>query len=251
MMWTFPLFVRTSFSFTMLWGIDKSIPDNLCIKWEDFLLLAAGLSIYRRYVKHGKLLICIFPLIAGCVTVTSQPAVVKTVTTEPVTGTRAMKAADFNLLGRISVSNGNERSSGSLRWQHTKENDEILLFTSLGQAVAEITQDHSGARLITAKLEAFYAADVESLTAEILGWRLPLNGLQYWVQGLHSPVTVSEKDLDSENRVLAIRQDGWQIRYSGNSSSVQTENNVQRSKVLKLNYKDLKIKLVVDSWEIE
>lgn len=210
-----------------------------------------GLGIYRRYIKSGKLLICILPLIAGCVTVTSQPMVVRTVVTEPVANAQAVKAMDFSLVGRISVSNGNERSSGSLRWQHTRENDEILLFTSLGQAVAEITQDQSGARLITAKLEAFYATDVESLTAEILGWRLPLNGLQYWVQGLHSPVTVSEKDLDGKNRVLVIRQDGWQIRYIGNAGSAEAANNVQRPRVLKLNYQDLKIKLVVDSWGSE
>jgi outer membrane lipoprotein LolB len=52
--------------------------------------------------------------------------------------------------------------------------DEILLFTPLGQAVAEITKDQEGVRLITSKLEAFYADDVESLTEEMLGWRLPL-----------------------------------------------------------------------------
>lgn len=198
------------------------------------------------------LFFCVFPLISGCITLTHPtPAdkAVKTILTEPVDSAQIAPAADFNLLGRLSIQNGNERFSGSFRWQHLTVSDEILLFTPLGQAVAEITKDQEGVRLITAKLEAFYADDVESLTEEVLGWRLPLRGLQYWIQGKHSPLTAAEMDLDDKDQVVAIRQDGWKIQFS--SYAPAQSNQTPLPRILDLLYENLKIKLVVDDWKVE
>jgi len=198
------------------------------------------------------LFFCVFPLISGCITLTHPtPAdkAVKTILTEPVDSAQIAPAADFNLLGRLSIQNGNERFSGSFRWQHLTVSDEILLFTPLGQAVAEITKDQEGVRLITAKLEAFYADDVESLTEEVLGWRLPLRGLQYWMQGKHSPLTAAEMDLDDKDQVVVIRQDGWKIQFS--SYAPAQSNQTPLPRILDLLYENLKIKLVVDDWKVE
>ena len=92
--------------------------------------------------------------------------------------------------------------------------DEILLLNPLGQTLAQIRRMPEGVHLATSEQENYYASDVESLTEQVLGWRLPLMGLQYWVQGLHSPATVAEIDKNPDGRVLAIRQDGWEIGYA-------------------------------------
>lgn len=215
-------------------------------------LLAVWLRINQRNFNFGILIFSIFPLISGCIALTKQTTpdtIVTTIFTEPVTDAKNVSAADFKLLGRISIQDENQRFSGSFRWQHLAIGDEILLFTPLGQAVAEITKDNDGVRLITSKLEAFYATDVENLTEEILGWRLPLNGLQYWIQGTHSPVTASEKDLDNKDRVVAIRQDDWKIHYSS-YTSVQL-NQIPLPRILDLIYENLRIRLVVDDWKVE
>lgn len=209
--------------------------------------------INQRDINFGILICCIFifPLISGCITTqqTTANPTVKTVFIEPVASAQVIPAADFNLLGRISIQDHNQRLSGSFRWQHLAVSDEILLFTPLGQAVAEITKDQEGVRLINSKLEAFYASDVESLTEEVLGWRLPLNGLQYWIQGTHSPATAAEKDLDNKDQVVAIRQDGWKIHYS--SYAPAQLNQIPLPKVLDLTYTDLRIRLVIDDWKVE
>ena len=192
------------------------------------------------------------PLISGCVTPahqTTADTVVKTLRIEPAADAQTVPAANFNLLGRISIQDQNQSFSGSFRWQHLAISDEILLFTPLGQAVAEITRDQGGVRLITSKLEAFYANDVESLTEEVLGWRLPLNGLQYWIQGIHSPATPAEKDLDNKDQVAAIRQDGWKIHYSSYTATQLNQPSLPR--VLYLTYGNLRIRLVVDDWKVE
>ena len=200
----------------------------------------------------GILSSCIFPLFSGCqlLPVQTQPeAAVTTIQTQPVAGAHNTVAPDFNILGRIAIQDENQSFSGSFRWQHLAASDEILLFTPLGQAVAEISKDHEGVRLITSKLEAFYANDVESLTEEILGWRLPLNGLQFWIQGMHSPANASQKDFDNKNQIIAIRQDGWHIHYQGFTAA--QPNTAALPRVLNLVYQKLKIRLVVDDWKVE
>lgn len=221
------------------------------IKLKNLKSLPVWLRTHQRSINFGILLFCIFPLISGCATLTQQTTdtAVKTVFIEPVAIAQIAPAADFNLLGRIAIQDQDQRFSGSFRWQHLTMSDEILLFTPLGQTVAEITRDHDGVRLITSKLEAFYASDVESLTEEVLGWRLPLDGLRYWIQGTHSPVTAAEKDLDSQDRVVTIRQEGWRIHYSS-YTSVQL-NEIPLPRVLDLIYENLKIRLVIDDWKVK
>ena len=223
-------------------------------------LISAGfyseLPANRRRIKLGKIILailvaCILPLFSGCqlLPVQTQPeTAVTTIQTEPVADARNAVAADFNILGRIAIQDDDQSFSGSFRWQHLADSDEILLFTPLGQAVAEISRDREGVRLITAKMEAFYADSVESLTEEILGWRLPLNGLQFWIQGQHSPANASQKDLNSKNQVIAIRQDGWRINYQ-HLIPVQSTT-IALPRVLDLKYQKLKIRLVVDDWKV-
>jgi outer membrane lipoprotein LolB len=102
--------------------------------------------------------------------------------------------------------------------------------------------------LVTAD-QVYRADDAESLTGQVLGWRLPLAGLPYWIQGVHSPVTASEKDLDAEGRVVAVRQDGWEIVYLAYFPSQQVRD--IRPRIVTLSRQDLRIKLVVDEWEDE
>jgi outer membrane lipoprotein LolB len=133
--------------------------------------------------------------------------------------------------------------------------DDILLLSPLGQALAQLKRTPEGVELTTAERENYYAPDMESLTEKVLGWRLPIMGLQYWVQGKNSPLTSSAIDLDDEGRVTAIRQDGWEIMYSGYSSlgPVQAATPalpaVGRARLLQLRRNGLQIKLVVDKWD--
>ncbi len=219
---------------------------------KNFKSPEIGFRIHQQLRHVGILLGCILPLVSGCVALTQQGATetaVKTLHIKPDAGTPIVPAAEFNVLGRISIHDKNQSFSGSFRWQHLAISDEILLFTPLGQAVAEITSDQNGVRLITSKLEAFYANDVESLTEEVLGWRLPLSGLKYWIQGTHSPTTEAEKDLNKSDQVIAIRQDGWKIAY--NHYTPAQLNQLPRPRVLELAYTNLRIKLVIDNWNVE
>lgn len=177
----------------------------------------------------------------------TKPVGVTVVVTEPAVLAENASSADFGLIGRISVQDEEQRFSGGVRWQHAgNRGDEISLLSPLGQTMAQIVQDNEGARLTTSEQKVFFASDIEILTETVLGWRIPVAGLQYWVQGEHFPATVAVKHLDSEGRAVAINQDGWEIDYVRYFPTHSLH--AARPKVLMLKYAALRIKLVVDDW---
>jgi outer membrane lipoprotein LolB len=199
--------------------------------------------------------------LAGCAL--TPPAqknnVASTVFIAPVPGSTDARSASFLLTGRAAVKGGKESFSGGVQWRHTGGGDEILLLSPLGQALAQIQLDPDGASLTTSEHQSYYAADVESLTEQVLGWHLPLMGLQYWVQGANSPATGAEMDMDSDGQVVAIRQDGWNIDYANYFPATETyvaqtgtqaraQAQAARPRLLLLKRGDLQIKLVIDRW---
>ena len=212
-------------------------------------LSSAGKAIYPVGMLAWLAIASMLLWLSGCATTPKDTAgsAIKTIVLDPLAPEHITPATDFNMLGRISIQDRNQRTSGTFRWQHLVSSDEILLFTPLGQAVAEITRDSEGVRLITSSLEAYYADNTGDLTQEILGWRLPLEGLQYWIQGTHSPLTRAEKVLDNQNNVIAIRQDGWEVTFNPAVASSPG----LRPKALALTHDYLRIKLVIDDWKVE
>lgn len=202
----------------------------------------------RLYYPVWRIFFILFFLTAGCAMVETKQAGVTVVVTEAVALAENASSADFGLTGRISVQDEDQRFSGGVRWQHAGQTgDEISLLSPLGQIMVQIVQDNEGARLTTSEQKVFFASNIEILTETVLGWRIPVSGLQYWVQGEHFPATVAIKHLDREGRAVAINQDGWEIdyvRYFPAHSGHAT-----RPKVLVLKYATLRIKLVVDDWE--
>ena len=190
------------------------------------------------------------PIFGGCAIFEKRDVAVTTIVTQPGEGAISKAVKEFGLTGRVLVKAGRRGFSGGVHWQHTEVSDEILLFSPLGQTVAQIDRGFEGVRLITSEQNTYYANSVENLTEDVLGWRLPLSGLKFWVLGTHFPFTLSEKDLDWTGRTVAIRQDGWEINYLDYfSQSAEANNSLPR--VLELNRVDLKLKLVIDNWVIK
>lgn len=202
----------------------------------------------------GRLVLIVLPFVASCATLVDKDRVARTIVTAPVVETEEARSPDFGLVGRVSVKGGKESFSGGVQWTHSGSRDEILLLTPIGQTLAQIQRSPEGVYLTTPGQQSYYAADVESLTEQVLGWRLPLKGLQYWVQSMYSPATAAAIDLDMQGKVVSIRQDGWEIEYSSYvpASATQTaQGQFERPRLLLLKRNDLQIKLVIDAWSMD
>jgi len=81
------------------------------------------------------------------------------------------------------VRQADSRHSLTISWQHRPAVDRMLLATPLGQNVAELTRDATGARLVLADGRSYVAANWESLSETLFGSRLPLDSLPAWLAG--------------------------------------------------------------------
>jgi len=143
------------------------------------------------------------------------------------------------------VTHNGESFSGSLRWRHSAEEDDIFILSPLGQGIAHIVSNLDGVALQTADGQAYRGPDVESLTEEVLGWRLPARGLPYWVAGRAAPGAVAQRDLDDNLQLRHLKQDGWRIDYL-DYRSVQGASLPSK---LELTLGDrLRLRLVIDDW---
>lgn len=181
-------------------------------------------------------------LLGGCAELPVPPVELESAS-RPQAGADA--STSFRLSGRIGVSHDGESFSGSLRWRHDAGEDEIFILSPLGQGVARITRNPAGASLETAEGQGYRAADVESLTEEVLGWRLPVNGLQYWIVGRPAPDRPAESELDDSHHLATLRQDGWRIDYQGYRS---VQGALLPAKMEMTMGDRLRVRLVIDDW---
>lgn len=177
-------------------------------------------------------LFCVGLLLAGCATVEKQPA--------PAAG----PVGDaFGLSGRVSVKYGAEAASGKITWQHDAASDDLLLSNPFGQGVARILRQDGLVSLTTSDQKVYRATDVEALTEQVLGWRLPLAGLPDWVRGRAAAGAPAETRLDGSQRLAELRQSGWLVEFLDYKSANGPP------ALLRLSREEVEIRLVIDEWQ--
>lgn len=109
-------------------------------------------------------------------------------------------------------------------------------------------QDASGALLIASDGKEYRAQDVNVLAREVLGWDLPLDGLQYWVRGLPWPaLDASQQDYDADGRPKLLRQGNWQVAYLDWAPAGV----VGLPSKLDLSGQGLRLRLVIEQWKVD
>ncbi|RXZ44791.1 lipoprotein insertase outer membrane protein LolB [Crenobacter cavernae] len=150
----------------------------------------------------------------------------------------AQRPADtpFAAAGRIAVNADGRGHYGNFEWQHRAERDELSILSPVGSTVARLTRDDSGVAL-EADGQTRRAPDVETLTADALGYPLPLENLAWWIRGLAAPGVPVEKTADG------IEQEGWRIRFIADDAGGPVPRRVELAR------DGLSIKLVTHRWQ--
>jgi len=133
----------------------------------------------------------------------------------------------FELNGRIAARYKAESFSGNVAWRHAERADEMLLSTPLGQGVARIVREGQAITLTTAEPKEYHAEDVESLTEQVLGFRVPLAGLAQWVRGEPAP------ELEAR---------GWKVEYQDFDAQ-------RRPTRLRITYPGIELRLAISEWK--
>lgn len=148
----------------------------------------------------------------------------------------------FEMLGRMYVRYGAQAVSGTLRWAHATERDEVWIGGPLGQTGAHIVRDVSGAALTTASQQTYRAMSIESLTREGLGWSFPLVDLSYYVLGDVPPGAAAPQRVPDED-AWRLDHNGWAVQWTPREPPGDAAAPPAR---LTLVRDDVEIRLVVD-----
>lgn len=197
-----------------------------------------GMALGRRMASG--LAVALALILAGCAALPPQPPA------SPAQIEALQRVTRFRLTGRIGAKYQGQGFYGNLRWRHAPDADDILILSPLGQGVARIVRDAAGVTLTTPEHRVYRAASAEELTREVLGWRLPLAGLRYWVLGRAAPGSPADVSPGPGNLPRRLIQDTWQIDYSG----FETVAGLPLPRKLEMRRGDLEVKLAVDQWDI-
>jgi len=155
-------------------------------------------------------------------------------------------ATQFRLTGRISAKTPNQTFSGTLSWTRAAAEETLLLSGPLGQGAAEIQRQGDRVMLKTAAGDPVVEDSDERLLERIIGLRLPLDGLVWWLSGLPRPGVEFKAGMDREGRVERLDQDGWHIEYSQFRRYGETW---RPGRIFANRGDDLEFRFAVDSWE--
>jgi outer membrane lipoprotein LolB len=151
---------------------------------------------------------------------------------------------EFELSGRIAVRYRDDAGSGNIAWRHGPSTDEMLLTTPFGQGVARLVRAGEEITLTTQDGREYSAGDAESLTEQVLGFRLPLRGLADWVRGraagAPAPAPTRQR-ANAAGRLDELEQSGWRVEYQEYAGA-----NPSR---LRLTYPGLELRVAVSEWK--
>jgi outer membrane lipoprotein LolB len=150
------------------------------------------------------------------------------------------EAPAFELAARVAVRYGEQSATGRAEWRHSPAADDLVISNPLGQGLAELTRRGDAYVLMTSDGKRHAAADPETLTESVLGWRLPLAGLPDWVRAQPVAGVPAEARRDGA-RLGELFQSGWKIEYLEYG-----ENGLPRR--MRLTRDTLDIRLVIEEW---
>ncbi|MBB3222846.1 outer membrane lipoprotein LolB [Pseudoduganella umbonata] len=157
--------------------------------------------------RHFAVMTCAAVLLAGCATGPQAPL---------STAAVAPYADTVELDGRLSVNylrDGKQESiSGKFAWRQRAARTDVTLASPLGQTIATIAVTPGEAILTEGNKPPRSAADVDTLTAQVLGWPLPVSGLRDWLQG-YAVAADGRRFAASPAQPKVTTRDGWELEF--------------------------------------
>ena len=211
----------------------------------------SGFSVVRFSVRSLAVVMAALTL-AACV---SQPVQRATVPVDPVQARanddRRSAIHDWDLAGRIAVSNGERGGSGRIDWQQRAGGYTIALSAPVTRQSWQLTGNDRGARLDGIAGGPREDANVEQLLLTATGWTIPVRALQDWVRGVgaQAPEYGPARVVYGAGGVpVTLEQAGWAIEFEEWHAAGPDRPQLPRRIVARNG--NASVKLIIDSWTL-
>lgn len=152
----------------------------------------------------------------------------------------------FTLRGRLAVATGGDGFSAGLQWRQQGADASVDLSAPLGFGGAHISNQAGRLSVTTSRGEVLDGTAALAQLRQTLGFEPPLDSLRYWLLGASDPASASEPTLDEQQRLAALRQEGWELQYS---DYVWTQQHWLPRR-LTLTRAGVRVRLVVNAWQL-
>lgn len=122
--------------------------------------------------------------------------------------------ANWGLVGKISMDDGDQGGSGRLQWEVEPGLSELDFHGAMGRGAWHLQVGPEGAWLQMADGTEQVAPAVSELIQEQIGWPIPLDALQWWVRGLAAPGVTENETLGPDGLLISLRQFGWSVDFN-------------------------------------
>jgi len=152
----------------------------------------------------------------------------------------------WNLVGRISLDDGEEGGSGRLQWVVKPDNSVMDFHGAMGRGAWHLEINPGGAVLKLADGNQYAADGVDALVEQQIGWPIPVEALQWWVRGLAAPGDINAQHLDDAGLLISLEQFGWRIDFNRYTS----DSGVALPIRLDARQGDYRVKLAISRWHL-
>lgn len=120
----------------------------------------------------------------------------------------------FEVDGRLVVHSVHKSGQLGFHWTHHPSDDVVTFYSPLGQTLAVLTLNVTGASLVDGSGKVQHADSMETLSDKSLGWTFPLAELSYWIVGAADPneTFIIGRD-EAHPEQLQLSQSGWVVTY--------------------------------------
>jgi outer membrane lipoprotein LolB len=122
----------------------------------------------------------------------------------------------IDVSGRLSVNYQKDGQPGSVtgnfNWMQRPGRIDVSLASPLGQTIAKISVTPQEAVLTQGARAPRVAPDIDTLSAQALGWTLPVSGLRDWLQG-YAQDADGKRFAASPAHSSVVTRDGWRLRF--------------------------------------
>lgn len=158
----------------------------------------------------------LLPLATLCLAISACTTLPFTSGQPPSSQSVAPYRDQVELAGRLNVvyqkNDKPESATVNFTWQQTAQRTDVTLFSPVGSTLATIAVTPQEAVLTQSGKPPRSAPDVDTLSARLLGWSLPVSGLRDWLQG-HALAQDGQRFVASPQNDSVTTRDGWRLRY--------------------------------------
>lgn len=194
--------------------------------------------------KHIGCYALVALLLTACAS--QQPNTTSIAKTWTVQKTQLMQLNNWQLKAAMGVHTPSKSGMVTLFWKQKSNRYNARVSGPLGVGGIRIEGRPDQVTLWKSATEKISAKTPEALMQRELGWGLPISDLYYWIRGLPVPHKPTTHLQIHQGLLTQLDQAGWQIQYT-DYQSVET---MTLPKTLLINGPKLRVKIVIERWQI-